>query len=64
MNAYARDQIAKLGVADRLRAAERARLVRDAKHVQAPQADSRPRRPWGFIVARRAVRVPTRVRPA
>jgi len=64
MNAYARDQIAKFSVADRLRAAERARLVRDAKHVLAPQAASRRRRPWGFTVARRVVRVPARVRPA
>ena len=63
MNAHIHAQLANLAVADRLRAAERARAVRDARGAWDVARHRRPRIRLGVTVARR-LRVPARTRMA
>jgi hypothetical protein len=53
MNSYASDQLAKLSVADRLRAAELARTARAAQAAGAQHVDGQPVRARRFTVTRR-----------
>lgn len=54
MNAYAHDQLAKTRHADRLLAAEQARVARTARTAQAHRRGTEPRRRHGAFTARRA----------
>lgn len=64
MNAHIHAQLANVAVADRLRAAERARAVRDARGAwDAVARHRRPRIRLGVTIARR-LRVPARARMA